>query len=298
MPTVFSSSPPPGDRASPAEIISIVRRVPLDPVSAYLDLLMRTLTRYDMGDDRFPARGSGRVTRRVVSLVDVVLRRRGLELTRVVPFDPAARAEGRDWPSEAETMVGLRRLENIRSCVSAVVEDGVPGDVLEAGVWRGGAAIFTRAALDALGGEGRIMWLADSFEGLPPPDPGVPADQGDRHSEIDYLAVGIEGVKANFAKYGLLDDRVRFLQGWFVDTLPDARMERLAILRADGDMYKSTMDILTALYAKVSPGGFVIIDDYGAIPGCRLAVDEFRRDHGVAEPLTLIDWTGVYWRKQ
>ena len=271
--------------------------MPLDPGCAYLDLLMRTLTRYDLGDDRFRVDGDGTATGRAMRLLAAVLRRRGVELTRVVPFDPVARGEGRDWPSQAETMVGLRRLENLQACIAATLSDGVPGDVLEAGVWRGGAAIFARAALDVLGGEDRLVWVADSFEGLPPPAAGVPADEGDRHSEIDYLAVGIEAVKANFRKYGLLDDRVRFLQGWFADTLPSAPVERLAVLRADGDMYKSTTDILEPLYDKVSSGGFVIIDDYGALPPCRQAVDDFRDARHITAPLTPVDWTGVYWRK-
>src|ERR1044072_2882529 len=84
--------------------------------------------------------------------------------------------------------------------------------------------------------------------------------------------------------------------GWFSDTLPDAPIERLAVLRLDGDMYSSTWDALTALYAKVSPGGFVIVDDYHAVPGCKQAVDDFRPRHAIDAPLETIDWAGVFWR--
>ena len=104
-------------------------------------------------------------------------------------------------------------------------------------------------------------------------------------------------MKANFAKYGLLDDRVVFLDGWFKDTLPAAPIERLAVLRLDGDMYESTMEALTALYDKVSTGGFVIIDDYGCIDACRKAVHDFRDARGIAEKIVDIDGWGVYWRK-
>jgi O-methyltransferase len=85
------------------------------------------------------------------------------------------------------------------------------------------------------------------------------------------LAVSLEQVKANFDRYGLLDDQVRFLKGWFRDTLPVAPIERLAVLRLDGDMYESPMDTLVNLYPKLSEGGYVIVDDYGAIPACRQA---------------------------
>jgi O-methyltransferase len=216
---------------------------------------------------------------------------------RTRPVDPAARAEGRDWPLDAETMVGLRRLDNLQECIASVVADGVPGDVAETGVWRGGAMIFARAVLEALGDTERAVWCADSFAGLPPPDPqAYPADDGDVHHSYRQLAVSAGEVRANFERYGLLDDRVRFLEGWFRDTLPSAPIEQLAVLRLDGDMYESTIVALDSLYSKVSPGGYVIVDDYGAAPACRKAIEDFRSGHGVTEPLREIDWTGVYWR--
>jgi len=103
-------------------------------------------------------------------------------------------------------------------------------------------------------------------------------------------------VERNFAKYGLLDDRVIFLQGWFRDTLPTAPIGKLAILRLDGDMYGSTMDALENLYPKLSPGGFCIIDDFFLGP-CRLAVEEYRLAHGIDEEIRIIDSCSAYWRK-
>ena len=111
------------------------------------------------------------------------------------------------------------------------------------------------------------------------------------------LAVSLEQVQANFARYGLLDEQVRFLPGWFRDTLPTAPIRRLALLRLDGDLYESTWIALESLYPKLSPGGFAIVDDYGAIPACRAAVDEFRAAERITESLIEIDWTGVYWRR-
>jgi O-methyltransferase len=193
-------------------------------------------------------------------------------------------------------MIGLGRLDNIEDCVAALIADGIPGDLIETGVWRGGAVIFMRAALAAYGDEARTVWVADSFEGLPPPDPAYPIDAGDLHHTRRRLAVSLQEVRANFDRYGLLDDRVRFLKGWFKDTLPRAQIDRLGLIRLDGDMYSSTIEALNNLYPKLSVGGFVIVDDY-ALKGAREAVDDFRREHTIDDPIETIDWTGAFWRR-
>ncbi|RVT98682.1 glycosyltransferase [Rhodovarius crocodyli] len=209
----------------------------------------------------------------------------------------ALRLDGRDWPGDAETMIGLKRLQNFEEAVLTVVREGVPGDIIETGVWRGGASMLARAALRAAGDTERRVWLADSFAGLPPPRPDLfPADAGDAHHEQEALRVSLEQVRAGFARHGLLDDQVRFLPGWFKDTLPEAPIERIAVLRLDGDMYESTWIALESLYHRVPPGGFVIVDDYGAVEACRQAVEDFRSLHGITAPLHQIDWTGWYWR--
>ena len=212
-------------------------------------------------------------------------------------FDPEIRMLGRDWPGTAPTMIGGARMRNIRVLAERVLDAGIPGDFLEAGVWRGGACILMRGILAAYGVQDRTVWVADSFAGLPPPDPDAyPADAGDRHHTFQELAVPLEEVRANFERYGLLDDQVQFLKGWFADTLPGAPIERLAILRLDGDMYSSTMQTLDALYAKVVPGGFVIVDDY-ILAGCRQAVHDFRDRHGITDEIEDIDGAGAFWRK-
>jgi hypothetical protein len=213
-------------------------------------------------------------------------------------FDPAKRHRGLDWPLRAHSMIGKMRMDNLRAAVEHVVRANIPGDLIETGAWRGGACIFMRAILKAHGITDRIVWVADSFQGLPRPDPGkYPADAGDRHHTFVQLAVPLEEVKGNFAKYGLLDEQVRFLAGWFKDTLRAAPIQQLAILRLDGDIYESTMDALQALYAKVSPGGVVIVDDYGAVPACREAIHDFRDAKRIPDPIQPIDGLGVYWIK-
>ena len=208
------------------------------------------------------------------------------------------RESGWDWPGEAETMIGKVRLDCIQQCVGTALADGVPGDLLEAGVWRGGAAIFMRALLFAYGDRDRVVWVADSFEGLPPPD-GTNFSQDVTNDLSGYaeLAVSIDEVKANFERYGMLDDRVRFLKGWFKDTLAVAPIDSLAVLRLDGDYYESTIQGLEALYDKVSPNGFVIIDDYFTFEQCQQAVDDFRVANSITDEIVQVDWGSVYWRK-
>jgi hypothetical protein len=213
-------------------------------------------------------------------------------------FNAELREYGWDWPSKAHSMIGSKRMENLRALAERAIFGGVPGDFIETGVWRGGACIFMRAILEAYGVRNRRVWLADSFAGLPPPDPvAYPADIGDIFHTYADLAVSIDEVKRNFEKYGLLDDQVMFLKGWFKDTLPDAPIGRLAILRLDGDMYESTMDALQHLYGKLSPRGFVIVDDYRVVDGCRQAVDDFRAARGIEDAIVEIDGVGIYWQK-
>jgi hypothetical protein len=212
-------------------------------------------------------------------------------------FNPAERSIGSDWPSTAHTMVGKQRINNVRTLCEKVIVEKVPGDFIETGVWRGGATIMMRAVLKSYGERDRNVFVADSFSGVPSPDAQYSEDEGDVHFEADQLAISQAEVAQNFRRYGLLDRQVRFLPGLFKDTLGDAPIEKLALMRLDGDLYESTKNALEALYAKLSIGGFVIIDDYGAVPGCKAAVDEFRSVHGIVEPLEVIDWAGVYWRK-
>jgi O-methyltransferase len=268
----------------------------------YLDLLKRTLTRSAFPDRFHRFRRSALRRNPLASLfypvVEKTLDAFNLALCRT-RFDPGKRMEGRDWPAEAETMIGMKRLDNLEQCIRSVLERDVPGDFIETGVWRGGSCILMRAVLKAFGDDNRIVWAADSFEGIPSPDPRYPLDGGSTfHEYSDILGVSLEQVQENFRRYGMLDDQVRFLKGLFKDTLPTAPIRELAILRLDGDLYSSTIDALTSLYPKLSPGGFVIVDDYGDLQGCRQAVTDYREKHGICEPIVKIDWTGVFWEKR
>jgi len=248
-------------------------KAPTNAIDAYVDLMKRCLLNWLYADAE-----------------DKLVRANGnLEHARLV---------GRDWPAMAHTMIGLARLENIQHCSETILREKIPGDFLEAGVWRGGACIFMRAILQAYQIKDRTIWAADSFAGLPPPNPQLyPQDVGLNLHQFPQLAVSLDQVKSYFARYGLQDEQVKFLQGWFRDTLPTAPVKQLALLRVDGDMYESTTDVLKNLYSKVVSGGFVIIDDYQDIPACRQAVEDYRHAHHITETIIPIDWTGVYWRK-
>ena len=215
------------------------------------------------------------------------------------PAPVSVREFGMDWPAEALTMIGRKRLDNIEQCVACVVADRIPGDLIEAGVWRGGATIFMRALLKAYGENERRVWVADSFRGMPRPKAqAYPADRGYDLSAWRSLAVSADEVRANFRRFGLLDGQVRFLEGWFADTLPAAPIDCLSVLRLDGDLYESTMDSLLHLYPRLSPGGFAIVDDYYSAPPCRQAADDYRRLHGISETIVRVDWAGAFWRKR
>jgi O-methyltransferase len=220
-------------------------------------------------------------------------------LVRKHPFNEYARNRGLDWPADALTMIGMQRLTSLQHCVEKVLADGIPGDLVECGVWRGGASILMRAVLSAYGDRTRRVWLADSFAGVPPPDAAnYKADKGIKlHRHANVLGVPEVEVRANFDRYGLLDEQVRFLPGWFKDTLADAPIEQIAVLRLDGDLYESTIQALDALYPRLSPGGYCIIDDYYALKACEQAVTDYREKHGISAEIVEIDGTGVLWRK-
>jgi hypothetical protein len=207
------------------------------------------------------------------------------------PQTRALLSDGRVAPHRGITMIGMRRLDSLQEQMETTLRENIPGDYLEAGAWRGGATVFMRAVLEAHGVKDRHVWVADSFEGLPKPPPGREQTEPE-----GAMAVALEEVQDNFRRYQLLDGQVKFLKGWFKDTFPSAPIRSLAILRVDADLYESTTDALDHLYDKVSPGGFVIIDDTFYEP-CQRAVDDFRKKRGITAPIVKIDWTGIYWRK-
>lgn len=188
----------------------------------------------------------------------------------------------------AHTLIGLKRLNQLQAAVETVLAENIPGDLIETGVLRGGACIFMRAILKAYLSE-RTVWVADSFAGFP--GEAAPTDEG----RTWYATRAV--VEDNFRRYQLWDAQVQILAGWFKETLAQAPIQQLAVLRLDGDLYDSTWDTLEALYPKVSPGGFVIVDDFYAFEVCRQAVRDYRKAHAIQDPIQRVDPVCVYWRK-
>jgi O-methyltransferase len=251
----------------------------------YLALLRRTLTRMDLGDEGtrpFAPAQTGNVGR------------------QWSPADPYKRRKGRDWPRHAETMVGLERLGLVHGLLNMTRDAGIPGDWAECGVWRGGVSIYA-AAWALVYHEPMHVYCFDSFEGLP--EGGrYKQDEGDpHHTQNDIFAVGSAEVMQNFVRYDIPDFAWTAVRGFFRDSLPVWREEQgehpLRILRIDADMYEGTHDALMYLEPNVSPGGYIIIDDYGDVTACRTAVHDYLHNTGQRVDIEEFDHTCVWWRK-
>jgi hypothetical protein len=200
------------------------------------------------------------------------------------------------------TLLHKAQLNNIEACIFSVVRDGIPGDIIEAGVFRGGAAIYMRAVLGVLGVTDRCVWLADTFAGIP---------RAERYTDVndpvndwdDRWSADIDQVRNTFARYDMLDQQVRFLQGPFSTTLHPPPFGDLAVARLDADAYESTRDAIESIYPKLQPGGYIIIDDWH-LPSCRRAIMEYRKEHGINDEIlgVVVDGTDktipieAFWR--
>jgi hypothetical protein len=198
----------------------------------------------------------------------------------------------------ALTMCGEQSIQHLLSALQTIELERIPGDLIEAGVWRGGLPILMRAFLHSVGNRDRVVYLADSFQGLPD-SLEDPNDQLAHRllAPLSYLASSRTQVEQALDFFGLRDSQVRFLEGWFSETLFRLPRTPLALARLDGDYYESTRDALRELYPRLSPGGFLIIDDYNLPLGCKRAVDEYREEHSIREEMVEINTQAVFWRK-
>lgn len=223
----------------------------------------------------------------------------------------------RTWQVIPYTMLSIPRLSNAYECTAEAIRQHIPGDIAECGVWAGGSTGLMFAAARDSGDANRRFHLFDSFEGLPQPSSkdgkdvlqGYLKDNQDRvldEGKGDLIAINACAAPRQLAEelffkvLGAPPDLIIFHQGWFQNTVPAAvasgQVKQLSVLRIDGDWYESTRICLEHLCPLVSPGGFVIIDDYGHFEGCRKAVDEYLAVHGKGTQLSKIDSDGVYFR--
>jgi O-methyltransferase len=289
------------------EINAYVDPLSWDPSDRYLDLLKRSLTRFGLEKPSLqPIAGRKMTATSLHSRVsikgqalfglDQIVSRRGYRVGRVTEENLEARFNGADWPTQAETMVGWRRIDQVHRALDAIRREGLSGDLLEAGIWRGGVVIFMAAYVGVFGMTDRRVYGADSFHGLPKPDRRYLVDEHDEHHTVQYLAVSEADVKKYFAAYRVPMDQVQLVPGYFEDTLPDLDVEELALLRLDGDMYSSTIQTLEALYDKVVSRGFVIVDDF-ELKGARSAVEDFFEARAERPEWIKIDAASAYFRK-
>jgi len=286
-------------QAAPVVLSVHTQPTPRDAIELYLDLMKKVLTRALMakGMERHTILPHGQKSGFLYRF-NRLAARFGLEAVRLTASSAGDYLESGHAASnrveDAETMLGTRQLDSMQRCIVDVLNRNIPGDLIEAGVWRGGMTIFMRAVLMAYHVTDRKVWVADSFDGLPAIDRV--------HETFDWqtgdMAIPLETVRDNFARYGLLDEQVVFLKGFFAETLPKAPVRPLSILRVDADLYQSTMDVLRNLYSALSIGGYAIFDDYQNLPDCRRAIDEFRSEHGIGEDVCRIDERAIYWQKQ
>jgi len=214
-------------------------------------------------------------------------------------FNANMRKGGTDWTYLGDTMTGSKRIQNVWDLLSTVSREKIPGDYIETGVWRGGSSVFARAVMNVLGEVDRVSYVCDSFAGLPPGDRSL--DRKDKGWDLmsGYLAVSEYVVAGNFQKYGLLDSNVVFAKGFFNDTMPplSKHVKQFAVMRLDGDMYESTVDVLYHMYDKLSIGGFLIMDDWFGFPS-RTACEDFFTVHGIQPKILPIDSYSIYWKKE
>jgi O-methyltransferase len=270
-------------------------------MSSYINLLKKTLVGFsNINSYEYYPLTIENATWKTIALfaIDKLLRKRNFALCKLKFVSAENRLNGYDWPAQADTMIGLNRLNNIENCIYNIVNDDIEGDLIEAGVWRGGASILMRAILKELNIADRKIWVADSFKGLPKPTAEYPADKGNQLYAKNIFKVSLTEVKNNFSKYELLDEQVVFLDGWFKDSLLTAPINKLSLIRLDGDMYESTIQSITALYPKLSKGGYTIVDDYNAFDACRKAITDYRNQHDIHIPIIEIDKQAIFWRKE
>jgi hypothetical protein len=201
------------------------------------------------------------------------------------------------------TMTSAERILALCQAIRYLVQNQIAGDLVECGVWRGGSVMAALRTLKLMNDVERRVWLYDTFEGMSPPTArdvdhqGKTADELLREDRPDdpnsiWCRSSLAEVRKNVAGCGYPAAKLRYVVGPVEQTLPKEKPDRIALLRLDTDWYESTRVELHELFPRLVPGGVLLIDDYGHWQGCRRAVDEFFREHGICMLLHRIDYTG------
>ncbi len=209
---------------------------------------------------------------RAVDKIDILADREFLEIyRRVFPF----------------TLTTIENAYALFNSVRHLVRHEIPGDFVECGVWRGGSAMTMALALASIGETDRTIRLYDTFDKFPEPT----AEDGYAAVPwwVDYFVTSADQVREAMLSTGYPPDRIELIEGRVEDTLPEAPEAPCAMVRLDTDYYSSTLCELEYLYPLLSPGGVLIIDDYGLFAGSRRATHEYFETHDVRMMLHRID---------
>jgi len=197
------------------------------------------------------------------------------------------------------SMLSTVRLLTLYQLVKEVQRQGLKGDIVECGVWNGGAcAIMAKSYQNAGGRNERSIWIFDSFEGLPPP--GERDGKSVAKNYFKGLSKGnLEKVRFIFNKLSIPFDNVKVVKGWVEDTLPKNNLGPVALLHIDTNWYESVKAALDHIYDKVVVGGFIMVDDFLFFDGCRDAVLDFLKERGIEEKVQInkVDRSAVYFQK-
>ena len=219
--------------------------------------------------------------------------------------------DGNDWPKSPHclSMLGQRRLDNYAIAVMTAVYDRIPGHIIETGVWRGGASMFAAKTIEVLGNvDRRKVFFCDSFKGIPKVEGKAVSKQDKTAWKYQILNDNDVGrVRSRVQSFRVDTSNVAYVEGYFNESIPALIKNNpeltFSVIRLDGDTYFSTMDAIKELYPRLNKGGFIIIDDYIDWIGCKRAIDDYRREHAITEPITMVPHKigekarGVYWRK-
>lgn len=208
------------------------------------------------------------------------------------------------YPRIAEfSMTTVERMYALFGALRYVTERAIPGDVVECGVWRGGSSMLAALTLMQVRETSRRLFLYDTFAGMPEPSDLDLDLHGSRVTEVwrdireddnntILCLASLAEVQANMATTGYPGENIRYVEGPVEQTLPARAPEMISVLRLDTDWYESTHHELRTLYPLLSPGGVVLIDDYGHWSGARRAVDEYFGEIREAPFMVRLDYTG------
>ena len=243
-----------------------------------------------------------RTINRLLRPLSLALTSRHTASTPTLPYDFSPLEKDILAQVRPYTMTSPERVAVLVEATRHILAQGICGDFVECGVWKGGSAMAAALALQASGDTNRDLWLYDTYEGMSEPSSNDVSYDGEsaaeqlQHQDIHnprsvWCYSPLEEVQANLKSTNYPEQRLHFVKGRVEDTLPNTLPDRIALLRLDTDWYESTKHELTHLYPRLVSGGILIVDDYGYWQGSRRAVDEYFDEHGSRPMLVRIDAT-------